>query len=787
MSLKDLLERGWPAQSEDEVLQKKEIDNSPKPDGEDKTSPSEQRSARIGRGAGGSFGGRSGYSILRSLTQMDGERCILPIVQDVAEGLSILHRPGFRHQDIKPANVLVRQVGMEIQAAVADLGFIDQGDWQAHGSAIQNRPIGTRHYRSPEQTDAFDVCEVDVHCNEDGGYTLTTRDPKFLRTFSEEGDFVVFAKLRERTQWEISNIKFPEKENDNGEVREPIEITIRPLENVSLQPDQRTQISVHKKQTARTDLFGLGAIIYDMLTCGRSPEQFYDLLRAHDRPNENIKEGLAQRYLHFRNGGGTVPEIDAIFQNLRVSTGSEFPSQGIVNIILRCMMSRPKDSYFKEENRERIWDSVKTDLSALAEEAPESYRLTKNNYLTSPEAVRQTTEGERAPGPLETLRSIQSLDYGTPASVAERLIRGPRFFVKVANMIGAELRGGPDFSYLVDVSPRNLDERRGQFVPKFAFFERKEDIHGLLTSRNPRFVLQTFSAGNLLPPFMRALSRECYVWRRESQHANNGSPGAEVIYDPWDTDYGWSELSKGDRLSIELSPTETAFGVIEAHEGTRLLLSEISENALERMEAWRRYRSIVVREFAPSDYYVAMLGIYLRLIFFVDPNDKREGTPSSVYCLEQIAKYLPNRTFGQSETEGATRDLGILNFIGLGDIGKKRDESVAPEKIFEFLAEFYLRLVTRRVFDSLEAQQSPSKPRIAGYSRPAENAATVVANVVAKFGSEMEKLLDCSEGHLLSAAQEEVERSVAERIRGSSEFPQIFGLTEKLVREWTVR
>ena len=388
MSLKDLLERGWPAR--DVPGDSSSEDKGP-----------------IGRGAGGRFGDQSGYSILEKLSQSDREASVLPVVQDVAVGLSILHGPRFRHQDIKPANVLVREVGKHLQAAIADLGFIDTGMLEVHGSIWQHRPLGTRHYRSPEQTDFFDVCEVDVAPGKDGYYELTTRDPKFRQTFSEKGDFVVFSKLPKAYQWEIADIVIPDLDDAAKIEEEPIRITIRGLDGVELEADERTQIAVNKRQTERTDLFGLGAIIYDMITCGRSPEQFYNLLRTHDRRGEVIETGLAQRYLHFKNGGGTVPEIDAVFQSLRVDAGSEFPSLDIVTILLKCMMSQAEDSYFRSEKRDGIWENVKGDLDSLMKAIPDRRRV-EGNFLTNPKMTR-VGPSVTPRVPAEQLEAIQKI------------------------------------------------------------------------------------------------------------------------------------------------------------------------------------------------------------------------------------------------------------------------------------------------------------------------------------------------------------------------------------------
>ena len=500
---------------------------------------------------------------------------------------------------------------------------------------------------------------------------LTTRDPKFANTFSEEGDFVVFAKLSNQLQWEISEIKFPPITGDGIELSEPIRIYIRGLEGQPLEEDVRTQISIHKKQTARTDLFGLGAIIYDMLTCGRSPEQFYDLLRVHDRPNQSIKEGLAQRYLHFRNGGGTVPDIDAVFQNLRVDVGSEYPSQGIVNIVLRCMMSRPIDSYYNCEDGKGPWNAVKADLEEFSRH---SYRRVAENHLTNPDRKRAVTPASEQAGPLMELIEIQSVSYKQPDTFAKRIVRGMRFFDKVASMIQAELEGGGDFSYLVNVSPANLNETRNQFVPKYSFFESESDIKNLLASPNPRVVLQTFSAGHLLPPFMNALVRNCSVWR------DCGDGDGHLIYDPWNTDYGWPEVQKGDRVSIQLSPTEMVGGEVEEEQSGRLKLVDVDKSKCEKLTKEQKYNGMIVRKFSPSDYYVAMLGIYIRLIFFVDPNDWREGTPGSVYRFELERGYDKLRRYAEpSQMVSAVR----------GWLDGRDTKSEATEKLFDYLACFY--------------------------------------------------------------------------------------------------
>ena len=749
MSLKDLLERGWPRSGEESRPTLPEDGNGEQP---------------IGRGAGGAFGDRSGYSILRSLTQSDREACTLPLIRDVAQGLAILHGVQFRHQDIKPANVLVRAVGENIEAAVADLGFIDTGRWQVHGSIWQSRTLGTRHYRSPEQTDFFDVCEVDVTICDNGEYELTTRDPKFLNTFSEPGDLIVFSKLPEPIQWEITNIELPKGEVRGEWVGDPIKIRIKPLDRIQLQPDKRTQISVNKKQTARTDLFGLGAVIYDMLTCGRSPEQFYDLLRAHDRKGENIENGLAQRYLHFTNGGGTVPEVDAVFQNLRVDTSSEFPSLDMVKIVLKCMMSRPEDSYYNVGKGSSMWEEVQRDLKALSREygIEDAQRQIEENFLTSPNSppVNPLPRSTRLPG--DVLRAIQLLSYTKPAERAERLVRGVKFFLRVADMIKKELVGGSDFKFLVDVSPNNLRENRNDFVPQYTFFETEEELENLLSSGNPRIVLQTLSAGNLLPPFMNSLVRDCEVW----VHGEEGEGScAHVFFDSWGPNLGWPGLNEGDHLSINLSSTETINAKIISEKGGLIVLDLPSGVLLDKLDTWRRYRAVIARLFAPSDYYIAMLGIYVRLIFFVDPANRRVYTPEAAFRVEHLG--LGRRPW-DSRVQGAAA-VSMLDRL----IGGRNKEDPPLEPLFQYLSELYLRLVTRRVGTDGSGDE---------FSLALENPGQVIPRVLDELRERVALYLKFDGDRLINGDERSVIEEIKSRSYKVSAFPDIGRLADEVVR-----
>ena len=560
MSLKDVLERGWEA----DVA-------SAKP----------------------------GYSMLRGVSQRERENCILPLARQLADALSILYEAESNHQDIKPANVLVRQVGPNIEVALSDLGFVNAGQAQKPGNVHQMQPLGTRHYRSPEQTDFFDTCEVDLSPLEDGDYELTTHDPKFFDTFAEPGDLVVFSKLPEPVQWKIKNIEFGSRSSGSSVVT----MRIKGLPSIKLQSDVGTQITVYKRQTARTDMFGLGAIMFDMLTCGRSPERFYDLLRLHDQPGKDIRNGLARMYVNYRYGGGTVPEIDAIFQDMRVDNNSDFPHPDLVRIILMCMMSNPSDSYW---NRGK-WTAVKQDLDALITELDcFRYSQIRFNHLTNRRDLPASSR-PLSSGPKKTLLGIQNLSYGKENQCAERLVLGIRYLEKVADMLKTEMQFGQGIHYLVNVSPNSLTEQRSAFVSRHVFFESETDYNAAVESGHPRALVQLFPAGGLRPPFIDALVQEGEIWvptgsRRKKR---KGRPDDEIClgYELWDGGKSWKGIDDCSLL-FDLTTTERINRKIAGVDDGLLYLSGAG-NLAEKLSAKAgRYRVYFVRELDRSLYYL---------------------------------------------------------------------------------------------------------------------------------------------------------------------------------------
>jgi len=237
--------------------------------------------------------------------------------------------------------------------------------------------LGTLHYRSIEQIDFNDTAECDVIVDKSNKTraTLTTRDPKFLQTNIQEGDIAFFAKSDAMEFLLVTSISSTEPPETiiQVELANPAAIDNRADKNF-LVDDINTQVSFVKNPTARTDFFGFGAILYDILTAGASPERFYELLRRFDTRDFSI-DGLMLKYDVWKGGLLDDPDIGAIFHRVN---GREISEGGldarVLTFLLKCLMSNAHDSYYRlfgfEEGQlsisENPADEIKSRIAAVA-------------------------------------------------------------------------------------------------------------------------------------------------------------------------------------------------------------------------------------------------------------------------------------------------------------------------------------------------------------------------------------------------------------------------------------
>ncbi len=299
-----------------------------------------------------------GYGRLRRANLNQRECSAIPLLDQMSRGLQVLHAAGLRHQDIKPANIYLKKRGADLVLRLGDLGFLRPHDPTLGGTAAASPDtigIGTKHYRSIEQIDFNDAAECSVEVDEMAGVaTLTSRDPKFAHTIMRGGDLAFFSKSSSHRLMRIESL---EKDPAAGLVTVRVAHKVPPgkdetsdrQEQDPLVPDDKTQVTFFKNPSAKTDLFGLGSILYDMLTVGDSPERFYELLRRYDQAAVDIQTRILDRYPTYIAGTLEDPDLSAIFSrvNARSLRGQTVHAE-VLRLLLRCMMSDSPGSFYAD-------------------------------------------------------------------------------------------------------------------------------------------------------------------------------------------------------------------------------------------------------------------------------------------------------------------------------------------------------------------------------------------------------------------------------------------------------
>ncbi|MDJ0726494.1 MAG: protein kinase [Prochloraceae cyanobacterium] len=284
-----------------------------------------------------------GYDLLRYYNFYERIGIILPYLEHITIGLRYLHKAGYLHLDIKPANIFNRQLDETLQSAIGDLGFLNKNQLKPQSllGKYNRLALGTLHYRSPEQKYFFDTANVEI-VNNGSDIRLIIKIPTFKNTIIEKGDYVIFSKYNDKA-YEIERISI-EKEK-----KSPVSIYLKSSEtqDIYLKSCKQTQAKFYKIQGKRTDLFGIGAIGFHLITCGESPEDFYESIRKYDTQNSTVDE-LIDKYKSVYNFETNEPGLIKIFEPFKDQNRLEYVPISIVKLILKCMLYKAKDTFYNE-------------------------------------------------------------------------------------------------------------------------------------------------------------------------------------------------------------------------------------------------------------------------------------------------------------------------------------------------------------------------------------------------------------------------------------------------------
>ncbi len=108
----------------------------------------------------------------------------LPIVRQMAGGLTAAHRAGVIHRDFKPANIMLVAASGEMRAVITDFGLARTYE-EGEGLTLRGDILGTPSYMAPEQVTGGEVTvATDVYALGCVLYEMVTGAPPFVGTNS---------------------------------------------------------------------------------------------------------------------------------------------------------------------------------------------------------------------------------------------------------------------------------------------------------------------------------------------------------------------------------------------------------------------------------------------------------------------------------------------------------------------------------------------------------------------------------------------------------------------------
>ena len=326
----------------------------------------------------------TGYEMLQSIPFSHRLVVIYPLMEGLAGALQMLHASRNYHHDIKPGNVFLKTTRNDFSVALGDFSFVGSGVDEGTTEAVLRDSIqtGSLHFRSPEQRDFNDAAYGVVHhsecckgpgpeykdqdVSEEGWAYVRIADPKFRDSTIGESDVVVFPADRSGTGYRIVRVCSVGNHRD-------VWLKVGAMEFKRLFPEvTKTKVFLYKVPTVRSDLFGLGAVFFDLLTGGKSAERFYEALRSVDvpfNPEEDERrpaveggrrwssEDIVREFEEYRRSGGARvgtsvgPALLNMFQLFRRE--DDFAPARVVSIIVRLMGAYLDDSYWNTDPRKR--------------------------------------------------------------------------------------------------------------------------------------------------------------------------------------------------------------------------------------------------------------------------------------------------------------------------------------------------------------------------------------------------------------------------------------------------
>jgi len=635
----------------------------------------------------------TGYNILQNMNYLDRISTILPILRDIIMGIKNLRNADLFHHDLKPANIFVDlddpySINSEIHAVVGDLGFLstDQFINRSEFDLKKILPHGSQHYLSVEQKYARSQCYVKVNKDEiNNNVKLKTNDPKFAYSIMGKDDYIFFSKAADYC-FSIANIVT----NSHESV-----ITINCEENpdyLKKIPDEDgwTQIEIYKNTSIRTDLYGIGAIAFDLVTCGKSPEEFYELIRSLDIKDTNNNKASVSYVVELYDqvsGYESEPDLIGLFKSFKHSNiDNGYAPKKFVKLILKCILYNVEGTYFSDHKGQAIEELLR-DLSQYEYKRQNNNLVCKKPFDDTENEIDQKSLSLKLSDKIKKLYILDNNKIG----IAARLCDGIWYLKKLIELI----RDKSKTYFLMEIRPENIWVESNELKhTHIAYKDEKEYKKDLEDDRIYTKISQRIK-NPFIPNFISYMRRPIKIYingKRKGEPADtNNHDSSEKTKLPYsyeflsEKEYSplGNKISAGDFIVFQEENTPTIICIKEINsDGDFSIVEDVSIN--------KDIYAFYYKKIDPCEYYFYMAGLYIYHIFFCGLS--KSGTNTNLLINDYI--------------NSSCRIIDELNIIGNSNNSKdffkycdeksfdkvlKKKKDII-EKIYHQLCQMYLRL-----------------------------------------------------------------------------------------------
>jgi len=502
---------------------------------------------------------------------------------------------------------------------------------------------------------------------------LIVQDPKFKNTLFDKGDIVTLSKDSTHARYKIRyfippQLKSNQEKNSDIKWTEKFVFVLDTLASgVQIKEDSKTQVEFYKKQSYRTDLFGIGAVLFDMLTVGHSAEQFYESIRKHEGMSV---ERIVDQYDALTKGEMETenPDFGEIFKPFRHPKDKTYPDTQIVKFILQCMLYQSEDTFFGQRKKSPWTASslLYTEISGLSEYYNKKQELNDSQSMLIHGFDSESPEGTstRLSEKIDMLQGLSKWPgvdgLKEEPIAANRLLYGAYYFWQVTNYVrevvlslGQEKNEGQQAQTSTRTSGQidNINKQNAQkeanilrqmlptsFLLQLPDSDRKQvgsakiDLEGVRINllediRENRLELLIRSAANsFVATELAGMRRDIVLFIPKEQEQQSERIKCRYWYQ--DASIVSRQILKGDWIDFDEqlwivaeNPTDNEL-VIERDRSTEGNVEDQprADQASGSDPSDRYIKARFIAKINPVKYYLEMLGIYLQhLIFTYSP------------------------------------------------------------------------------------------------------------------------------------------------------------------------